>query len=134
MMLGPMGRKTATSRPSGRIMRARVPVVLATVHNPASRRAPATRRVTLDLPRVPATWIRVGIRLRRRAWGAALDHAEGEHGRETGQQYEQLQSVTPRVRRGEESSCVPSTFNRIERPEAPKPAAGGVVRRITREA
>ena len=52
-MFAPRGRKMGTSRPSGRIMRASVPVVFAAVRMPAWRSAEASRRVTLDLPRVP---------------------------------------------------------------------------------
>jgi hypothetical protein len=37
-----------------------VPVVLATVRIPLALSAAATRRQTLDLPRVPPTWIRIG--------------------------------------------------------------------------
>ncbi len=55
MMLGPAGRNTGSSRPSGRIMRASVPVVLAQVTTPCARRPAAISRVTLDLPRVPFT-------------------------------------------------------------------------------
>ena len=48
-------RRTGRSRPSGRMRRGAVPVVFATVRMPASRRAAAMSRVTVDFPRVPFT-------------------------------------------------------------------------------
>ncbi len=48
-------RKTGYSSPSGKIMRASVPVVFAQVRSPPARMPAAMRRVTLDLPRVPFT-------------------------------------------------------------------------------
>ena len=57
----PDGRKTGYSLASGRIMRARVPVVFAHVVMPPARKPPAMSRVTLDFPLVPFTWMRIGI-------------------------------------------------------------------------
>ena len=65
MTFAPPGRYTGTSRPFGRMKRGTVPVVLATLRTPASRSPAAMRRVTLVLPRVPFTWIRIGIRVSR---------------------------------------------------------------------
>ena len=42
-------------------MRGRVPVVFAQTRNPPARRPAAIKRVTPDLPRVPLTWMRIGI-------------------------------------------------------------------------
>ena len=49
------------SFPCESIIRGAVPVVLANVRTPPARRPAAIKRVTLDLPRVPLTWIRSGI-------------------------------------------------------------------------
>ena len=53
-------------RPSGRMRTGWSPVVLASVRIPARRRSSAVRQVTVVLPRVPLTWIRRGMRRRRR--------------------------------------------------------------------
>ena len=55
-------RRIVSSLPSGRISLGRVPVVLARVRMPDRRSAAAIRRVTFDFPRVPFTWIRMGMR------------------------------------------------------------------------
>src|SRR5262249_31583914 len=54
-------RGQACSRPSGRIKRGSEPVVLATTLRPPARKAAAISRVVVDLPRVPATWMRTGM-------------------------------------------------------------------------
>src|SRR5215467_11885059 len=54
-------RGHTSSRPSGRIRRGSEPVVLATTLRPLARSAAAIRRVVVDLPRVPATWMRTGM-------------------------------------------------------------------------
>ena len=56
------------SLPSGRIHAAWVPVVFAQVRMPASRKMAAISRVTLVLPRVPLTMMRIGIALRFLRW------------------------------------------------------------------
>ena len=65
-MLAGAHRLTGCSEPSARMSRAAVPVVFASVGIPASRNAAATSRVTVDLPRVPLTWMRIGTAARAR--------------------------------------------------------------------
>ena len=60
MMVGRPTRYTSVSDPSGQMMRAIVPVVLAKVRFPPARSPPAINRVTDDLPRVPLTCTRTG--------------------------------------------------------------------------
>jgi len=53
-------RRIGRSEPSGRSSRGEVPVVLATAGTPASRSADQMSRATVDFPRVPFTWMRMG--------------------------------------------------------------------------
>src|SRR5262245_20161623 len=70
MMFACPARWIGYSVPSGMIIRGREPVALAQTRTPCARSAPAIRRTTEDLPRVPFTWMRIGIAARLRRWSA----------------------------------------------------------------
>ncbi len=57
--------------PSGYMRRGFVPVVLATVRKPPARMHAAINRVTEDFPRVPLTWMRIGMPCKYRRWECA---------------------------------------------------------------
>ena len=76
-------RRTGSSRPSGSRTRAAVPVVFATAGIPASRSADQMSRVTVDFPRVPLTWMRMGIVAPGAIAGQAFGGAEGQQDDET---------------------------------------------------